>query len=230
MKHRRAAKFVIISALTGLACAAAVFVGNIIVEKALRSSYFAVKTISVQGVLHADGKKIEGIVRKMAGKNIFDIRQELLRDVDDPWVERLEVRKIFPETIKVIVYEQRPIADVVRGNKCFSATAAGNFIPKKCDGELVTIKKGVSQENVIEFLKIYDELDAVRGKKIVLHPLHFSIFENNTEILSAYSKGNFEEQYKIYSSRLKKRYSEVKYSDLRIPGKIYVEGVLNASG
>ncbi len=61
---------------------------------------------------HVDAEQIRAAAQPYLGQGFFAIRLGPLRDAIArlPWVERVETRKRWPDTVDVVVYEQQPYA------------------------------------------------------------------------------------------------------------------------
>ncbi len=68
------------------------------------------RTISVEGCLHSDPKVIESIVHREFEVNLLriDLRQLRARLEREPWIRRVEIRRILPSTLKIKVQERTP--------------------------------------------------------------------------------------------------------------------------
>ncbi len=91
----------IFSLVTVCLFSAGVFAGAMYLSD---SGYFQVKSVLVKGVIKADGTKVENMVKSLVGKSIFDIKNTNVVSVDDTWVERMEIRKVFPDKLEVVVF------------------------------------------------------------------------------------------------------------------------------
>jgi cell division protein FtsQ len=196
-----------------------------IVKMVKESSYFVVKTVNVQGVIRTDRAKVDWFAESLAGRSMFELEQNKLPRIDDVWVEKVEIKKIFPDTVKAVIFEERPIAPVKVDKDCFIATASGTLIPEKCVGNETVMQKGTEKEQLVSFLKIYDKTPELHGKQAV----YFETVINGVVYRCAYDE-SVSGMFQIYSGKISRRYARVEYVDMRLPGKIYVNGVKNVSG
>lgn len=210
--------------MSGVAWAAAEMV-----KMARGSSYFVVKTVNVQGVIRTDRDKVDTFAESLTGKSMFELDGKNLPRIDDVWVEKVEIKKIFPDTVRAVIFEERPIAPVRIDKDCFTATAGGTLIPEKCVGTEMVMQKGTEKEQLVTFLKIYDKTPELHGRQAVLKPLYFEAVINGVLYKCAYDE-SVTGMFQIYSGRISRKYSRVEYVDMRLPGKIYVNGVKNVSG
>lgn len=77
------------------------------------------QTINVEGCRHSDAGKIESIVRKEYQVNVLriDLRQLRARLEQEPWIRRVEVRRVLPSTLKIYVQERVPaVIGEISGN------------------------------------------------------------------------------------------------------------------
>jgi len=214
----------------GAVVAILTFAGTAVYKTAKHSNYFSIKKVTVKGAIRSDKRKIEAAVDKLVGTNIFEVDLKKAGAVKDYWIMKLELKKVFPDRIEILVYEKRPILNVSDNGKCYIATAEGEYVPVKCNGVQITRDKDVRDEEFLTFLKIADENEELKKMKIELKEHYFVVSDKGTSLKFSYDSRNFEKQYKTYTSVIKKRYKSIDYADLRVSGKIFVDGVLNVSG
>ncbi|WP_022852000.1 cell division protein FtsQ/DivIB [Limisalsivibrio acetivorans] len=228
-KLARVIRILFLIALIGALTAGAVWAAMEAVGMIRASGYFNVKHVGVQGIIQADREKIDSFAEELVGKNIFSLADTVSRP-EDPWVEKLELRKVFPDSIEVEVFEERPVAQVEMYDRCYTATASGSEIPAECKGDEVYRWKDVSDEEFSSFLQMYDSLETLRKGNIILKPLYFTLELDGVEIKCGYDGEGLPQRLEVYTRLIKQRYKRIEYVDMRLPGKIYVNGVMNVSG
>ncbi|MGE4496527.1 MAG: cell division protein FtsQ/DivIB [Deferribacterales bacterium] len=229
MKKSGFLKAALIAAVFAILTGGVVWAAAGVVKMTGGSKYFLVKTVNVQGVIRTDREKVDTFARALAGRNMFELEEKKLPRIDDIWVEKIEIKKIFPDTVKVIIFEERPIAPVRIGKECFIAAASGTLIPDKCSGSETVMYKGTEKEQLVSFLKIYDKTPEIHGSRALLKPMHFELVVDGVLYKCGYDEG-ITDMFRIYNSRISGRYARVDYVDMRLRGKIYVNGVKNVSG
>ena len=79
-----------------------------------RSAYSAglltLRTVSVEGCRHSDAGTVESTVRREFLVNILriDLKQLRSRLEQEPWIRRVEVRRVLPSTLRIKVQERVP--------------------------------------------------------------------------------------------------------------------------
>ncbi|PLX66047.1 MAG: hypothetical protein C0602_13015 [Denitrovibrio sp.] len=190
------------------------------------SGYFKVKSVYVKGVIKADGKKVENMVKSLVGKSIFNIKNTNIESMDDTWVERMEIRKVFPDRLEVVVFEKTPVFKLTNTKGCFTATASGLLIKEDCENIRIRMEQGVEDHDFKEFIKIYSDTAALESKYIELKPFYFTVKDEDVRILGNYDRDEFAKLYDVYKKTVKQRYKTIEYVDMRVPDKIYVKGVM----
>lgn len=203
--------------------AAGVVAGTNILSK---SGYFKVKTVQVKGVIKADGHKVDAMVKSLVGKSIFDINSKNIKKVDDDWVERTEIRKVFPDRLEVVVFEKQPVFSLTSTKGCFTATSSGLLIKDGCKNARVKLDKGVAERDFREFIKIYEKTAYLKNTYIELKPFYFTVKDGNAKLMGNYNQEEFAKLFHVYRDTVKSRYKSIDYVDMRIPDKIYVKGVM----
>jgi len=190
------------------------------------SGYFKIKSVLVKGVIKADGDKVESMVKSLVGLSIFDIKNENIENVEDTWVERMEIRKVFPDRLEVVVFEKTPVFKLTSTKGCFTATASGLLIKEDCKGARIHMDQGVDDQDFKEFIKIYEDTVYLKETDINLSPFYFTVSDGDVKILGNYNRDEFAKLFDVYKKTVKKRYKTIDYVDMRIPDKIYVKGVM----
>jgi cell division protein FtsQ len=77
---------------------------------ACSAGLLTLRNISVDGCKHSDPVALEGIVRRDFPANILriDLNQLRSRLEQEPWIRRIEIRRILPSTLKIHVLERVP--------------------------------------------------------------------------------------------------------------------------
>lgn len=190
------------------------------------SGYFKVKSVQVKGLIKADGTKVDAMVKSLVGKSIFDIKNTNIKSVDDTWVERMEIRKVFPDRVEVVVFEKTPVFSLTSTKGCFTATASGLLIKEDCKDARIRMENGVDEQDFREFIKIYEDTVYLKDTYIELKPFFFTVKDGNVMIMGNYNREEFAKLFDVYKKTVKNRYKSIDYVDMRIPDKIYVKGVM----
>ena len=93
---------VIAGGIFGIVWVAGAMISNILHTSPL----FDIKVVEVRGAKHTDVEKLKVLYAPMVGQNVFrEITSEELMS-DDPWIQRLEIKRSFPSTLLVLVIEE----------------------------------------------------------------------------------------------------------------------------
>jgi cell division protein FtsQ len=99
--------------LRNIGLAAAVVIGGVWAWRHTQSNArFAVRTIEVDGVVHADRAALARITTKYEGLNLFQIDiARVQRDLGGVgWVRRIDIEKKLPDTLRIKITERTPVA------------------------------------------------------------------------------------------------------------------------
>ncbi len=80
---------------------------------AIGADVFPIKYVRIGGQFkHLDKAKIELILRPVVNSGFFTADLQVMQLVVSslPWVESAEVKRVWPDTIEIRVYEQKPVA------------------------------------------------------------------------------------------------------------------------
>jgi cell division protein FtsQ len=194
------------------------------------SDYFTVKDVVCKGVINGNKKKIDKELVKFIGKNIFDINEKRKILIDDIWIIKAVLSKKYPDTIVVKIYEKKPLFAYKKKNKCYQYVSSGDSIRISCRKHKdINIFVLTSNDVLKNFSEIVSGKN-FKGSKIRLHRSYFEILKDNFRLYCSYDKNVFDKNFEIFNKGIKQRYKKIKYVDLRVDGKIYVDGVSNEAG
>ena len=93
---------------------------------------FKIKNIKFTGIENADSDLINFKVEKLKGQNIFFLNQDKLASsmIDIDFVNSVEIKKIYPNNIKIKINEEKVIAIIVKDNDKSILTLNGKVINK----------------------------------------------------------------------------------------------------
>ena len=103
---------------------------NHIVNNKKENNFFKIKIIEIENNNLIKDNEIYNKLNKIYGKDIFFIKRE---DIERPlktieFLERIEVKKKYPSTIILKVYETRPIAIFFNDNKKYLIDSNSNLL------------------------------------------------------------------------------------------------------
>jgi cell division protein FtsQ len=118
-----------------------------------------VRSIRIDGCQHADPGRLEAIVRRNLPSNILSLDLGDLRSLleSEPWVLRVEIRRILPETLKIHVVERVPSVIAEIGGELHLLDNEGVLLDRygpsygKLDVPVISGLKGDSVEEYREF-------------------------------------------------------------------------------
>jgi len=148
------------------AAAAALLLGSIFF--AYTSDVFAVHNIAVEGCRRADVRGLEDIIRSEFPAHILRIDLPSLRDrlEQQPWIRRVEIRRILPSDLVVSVQERIPAAIIEVRGELMVADAEGVLLDRYQSnyGKLdVPVFKGLLGDDASGYHRQQDE-NAARVK------------------------------------------------------------------
>jgi cell division protein FtsQ len=97
-------------------CTATAIAAFSIYRYAYSAELLTLRAVQIEGCRHADARKLEAIIRSDFSSNILRIDLQRLRArlELEPWVRRVEIRRVLPATLVVQIQERVPsvIADI----------------------------------------------------------------------------------------------------------------------
>ena len=95
-----------------------------------KASFFKIKNIEVENNILVNKDKIIKNLNNILNKNIFLIRE---KEIKDPlkkinFLEKVDVKKIYPNKILIKVYETKPLAILLKNKKKFIIDSSSNLV------------------------------------------------------------------------------------------------------
>ncbi len=210
-------------------CAFGVIIAaGVAVKYSLKTSpIFTVTEIEVRGAARTDRERLAKIYRPLVGQNIFSEITPHSLLTDDPWVVKLEMKRVVPNKLVVFVEEEKEVLSYKKAGKCYALTERNSSIPVKCEGVRINIVETPLNSEFNEFVKLYTANDLLKQSDITLKNGFFLVNTGGTVITGTYTPGVFAENYDIFKKQISPRYKSVERVDVTIRGKVYVKGVTN---
>ncbi len=196
-----------------------------------KKNFFLIKKIIINNTQLVNKSVIQERLNAMYKKNIFLIKrkyiQESLQKID--FLEKIEVKKKYPDTIIVSVIETKPIATIYKNQKKYFLDTSSNLIPFseiKDIKNLPNVFGEGSQKHLVNFVKKLEKNNFPINK--IKSFSYFPIgrwdlqFENNKIIKFPYNLSDIliVKISKLLNDEDFKNYNII---DLRVDGKIIVE-------
>jgi len=194
------------------------------------SSYFTVSSVNIKGILNSNIKDKEKIIADIAGKNIFDIKLDKNMVFEDQWIKKVELQKVYPNTVEILIYEKIPVFKMEYGGACYQFTYDGDKIRTDCKDIKVYSSSKINEQFLNNFAEIYKILAFDDIKKINLNRSFFEIISGDFRLVGCYERDTFKQNYNIFKNSLVKLYKNIEYADLRVADKIYINGLLYEKG
>ena len=110
--HRRVQLQRVLVFLRNAGLAATLAVAGVLVWRHVQSSRFAVQHIEISGAAHTPRAALDAIAQQYVGLNLFQIDiGRVQRDLGGlPWVNRIDIEKKLPDTLRIKIAERHPVA------------------------------------------------------------------------------------------------------------------------
>jgi len=194
-------------------------------------SFFEIKKITISNNLLVNEDEILLKLKEVYGKNIFLIQrkdiEESLENVN--FLRKIEVNKKYPDTVKVKIFETKPIGIVFKDKNQYLLDSSSNLIELSNEIDFVKLPNIIgegAENNIIEFLK---QLET--NQFPVNNIKNFYYFKIQRWDLELLDNKIIKLPYNVSSNIIKKAikllnrkdFQNYKIIDLRIDGKIIVE-------
>lgn len=142
------------------------------------SSYFKIKSLSIEGNTHYDEDTLDKFTIDIPGTNIFEVNK---KDIEDSlgtglvWIKSVELRKIFPDSITIMIQERNPALMASYKNDFYLLDDEGLILEKisfddlDSYGDLILVRdafdykldpgEAIAAKNILSCASIYNIMD-----------------------------------------------------------------------
>jgi cell division protein FtsQ len=122
----------------GIGTAYSVNIGH---ENLVYSSVFQVQHIETAGLNRLIEKDLVSLVGVNPSARLFDVDLEGVKDrlLSHPWIREVQVRKTFPDTVKIRVSERRPVVLVEEGDRRVLVDETGKVLEEVSSAGATTV-------------------------------------------------------------------------------------------
>ncbi len=196
------------------------------------SRYFPIQDVKVFGVSHLATNSLQAVLEPLVSQGFFAINVDAIRDrlLQLPWVSQASVKRLWPNSIEVIINEKTPVA---RWNKTSVLSDAGElFQPEEDAHPLNLVDFSGPDGGQIIMLQYFYQIDRI------LSPLHAKILSleltpymtwkltlDNGIVLQIGHKdilSRLTEFVNVYPKMIGDQAANVDYVDLRYPNGMAV--------
>ena len=195
---------------------------------------FAVKHIEIAGDVHTPRADIDRVAQRYVGLNLFQIDiARVQRDLGGGWINRIDIEKKLPDTLRIKIIERTPVALVRTGGRLRYADETGaafaDLSPSAGDDDLPVIAdaEGAELARAVALLRelrahdreIYSRVSEVRP----VPPRGFAIFDRELgAFVYADSDGVSAKWRSLYGILRAENNPPIEYADLRFADRIIV--------
>jgi len=203
---------------------------DIISQKEI-SSFFNIQKIEIVDNYLVSDQEIKPHLKKLYGQNIFFVKYESLEEILNKidLINKIEIKKKYPDTIKVKIYEENPIAFLNKKNKKFVVMESSKLIlfTENLPFEyLPTVFGEESEIYLADFLKNLQNagFPTSRVKNFYFFKIgRWDIQLKNDQIIKFPFKNVNDSINQSIKLMDRKDFTKYKIIDLRISGKIITE-------
>ena len=187
-------------------------------------SIFSIENININGVINVNETNFKNKINKFFGKSLFFFNSKEIKKIasEFSFIKEIKIKKIYPDTLNIILKENEPIAILIENNKKMLLLEMGNIVSnydvykfnslptvsgmnarKNFFNFYETLKKVNFETELIEEFKYFNinRWDIIlKSGKIIKLPTER--FESSIEkFISIYDKDNFN-NFKIFDFRI----------------------------
>jgi len=188
-----------------------------------KSFIFPIKKVLIENNKIVNSKDLQNELSSLVGKNLLLIDHELIKSkiVKYDFVKSFRLKKIYPKTLKITIFEKNPVALYIDGKNKFYLSDSGDVIKYKELKDINDLPKVFGSNNGFEQLyrslkelnfpinqiKLYHYFEIDRWDIILKNDKTIKLSNNNYALnlqnfMKIKNKKNFE-KYKIFDYRIK---------------------------
>tara|TARA_B100000963_G_scaffold357624_1_gene380276 strand:+ start:697 stop:1353 length:657 start_codon:yes stop_codon:yes gene_type:complete len=198
-------------------------------KKKLHVSQFNLKEIQIENNFILKEKEIKELLTHFYGKNLILLNNSEIEKalMGNSFIESFKVKKVYPQTLKIKIFENKPIAIVFYNKKNFYLSEKIELI------ELIEQKKYKNLPYVIGDHKKFKKLNKVLKelnfpffsvKKFILYESNrWDIEMNNNKIIKLPSKQYAKSLKNFLNIKDKKEFKKYKIFDFRVENQLILK-------
>ena len=200
-------------------------------DKKEKHSILPIKIINIEGIINSNEKELNKNLEKLKGKSLIFISRNIIKESinDLNFIKEIKVKKIYPDTIKIIVVELKPLANFINKDNKFLILESGDLIEKSSENKFdklpIILGSGAEKKFHIFYQSLMMEnfeIDLIK---------EFNYFKiNRWDIVLKDGKiiklpiNKYEDSIKEFLSIYKKKdYYDFKVFDFRIKGQLILK-------
>jgi len=197
---------------------------------------FAVQSIHVEGSVHTPSEAIDQITKRYVGSNLFQIDiAKVQKDLGElGWVQRIDIEKKLPDTLRIKITERTPVALVRTGDRLLYVDGEGlgfaELSPAVGDDDLpiITDAAGAELTRSVALLRelrksdmeLYSRISEVwpippRGFALYDRALGAIVYANAEDIVAKWRN--------LYAVLHAENNPKIEYADLRFADRVIVK-------
>ena len=192
---------------------------------------FEIKNIEVLNSNIINKDEILDKLNHIYGKNILFIKKS---DLEDPlksiyFLEKIEVKKKYPKTITITIYETKPVAILFKNNRKYFLDNKSNLIPFKEKKFFVDFPHIFGKEAESNFVDFFNQLVANNFPKNKIKKYYYfkigrwDLQLSNGQIIKFPADKMFEAIHQSIDLLQREDFKNYNIIDLRAHGKVVVE-------
>ena len=200
-------------------------------DKKEKHSTLPIKIINIEGIINSNEKELNKNLEKLKGKSLIFISRNIIKESinDLNFIKEIKVKKIYPDTIKIIVVELKPLGNFINKDSKFLILESGDLIENSSENKFdkLPIILGYGAEK--KFHIFYQSLMMENFEIDIIK--EFNYFKiNRWDIVLKDGKiiklpiNKYEDSIKEFLSIYKKKdYYNFKVFDFRIKGQLILK-------
>ena len=106
-------------------------------DKKEKHSILPIKIINIEGIINSNEKELNKNLEKLKGKSLIFISRNIIKESinDLNFIKEIKVKKIYPDTIKIIVVELKPLGNFINKDSKFLILESGDLIENSSENK-----------------------------------------------------------------------------------------------
>ncbi|MCA1981105.1 MAG: FtsQ-type POTRA domain-containing protein [Calditerrivibrio sp.] len=212
--------------LTMLAAMSIIFTLFYSINLFTKSKFFVNSEVLFSGIQNSNPKNINESISQFKNRNMmgrYEVGDSIL---NDPWIKMAYLKKLYPNKIKLVVQERGTIMKLSSQKRCYFYSIEGDLLTADCSDVKIFDYSSMDKDRLYITARILMNTKDLNYDRIDLYKSHISISLKGYRMLLPYDFEVFRKNVN-YARAISTMYKSINYIDIRVPRKIYVNGVKN---
>ena len=194
-------------------------------------SFFSIKKINLIGIINLNESELQNQLKRFYGKSLIFFNRQDLNEIGSKFkfINEIKVKKVYPNTLNLIIKENKPLGILLENNKKILLLEKGNMVSNFINEENKNLFKVKGKGAKKKFNKFYESLKSTNFEIGLVEELNYfeidrwDIVLKDGKVLKLPTESFKRSIEKFISIYDKDNFSNFKIFDFRINGQLILK-------